>query len=160
MAFRERVMMERLGVSDAALVRREIERNDAAHARTMYGLFGRGWEDPLFYDLVLNTGSVPVDICADLVRRLAESPVFQETEASRATIADKLIEARALALLGDRGAAFSGLAVSARRGKVKLTGVVVQRHLAGECERPAREVPGVSEVENHIVAVRSRVGSV
>lgn len=160
MAFRERVMMKRLHISDAALVRREIERNDAAHARTVYGLFGRRWEDPLFYDLVLNTDSVPVDTCVELMRRLAESPAFQETEESRAAIADKLLEARVLATLGDRGATFSGLEAIARGGKLKLTGVVVQPHLAGVCERLAREVPGVSEIENRIVAVRSPPGSV
>ncbi|MBA2721838.1 MAG: hypothetical protein H0U56_02840 [Methylibium sp.] len=40
-------MMERLGISDASVVRQEIERNDAAHVRTMSGLFGLDWEDPL-----------------------------------------------------------------------------------------------------------------
>jgi cytidylate kinase len=157
MAFRERVMMERLGINDASVVRREIERNDAAHARAMHGLFGVDWENPFLYDLVLNTESVPIESCVKLLRLLAESPALQETEDSRSVIADKLLETRIRALLTDRG--ISGIEVAARKGKVTLTGMVFAQSMANT-NQLVREVAGVTEVDNRIVVVRSPAGSV
>jgi cytidylate kinase len=63
MPFRERVLMERLGQKDAALARREVLRNDAAHNGTMQRLFGVHWEDPSLYAIVLNTARVSVPKC-------------------------------------------------------------------------------------------------
>jgi cytidylate kinase len=163
MAFRERVMMERLGINDASVVRREIERNDAAHARTMHRLFDLDWEDPLLYHLVLNTESVAIETCVKLVRALAESPALQETEESRSVIADKLLETRVRALLSvplGIGAGFTGIEATARKGKVTLAGVTSQSQSAAEIERLVRGVAGVTEVENRIVVVRPRAGSV
>lgn len=163
MAFRERVMMERLGINDATVVRREIERNDAAHARTMHGLFGLDWENPLLYDLVLNTESVPIETCVKLVRLLAESPAYQETEDSRSVIADKLLETRIRAVLTDRlrvGINVVGIEAAARKGKVTLTGTVDETQLTSEAEQLVRRVAGVTDVDNRIVVVRTRAGSV
>ena len=79
MPFREKVLIERLGVGIAANAKREIERNDAAHNGTMQRLFGIDWEDPSLYATVLNTARVPVVDCVEQIIRLAESPTFQET---------------------------------------------------------------------------------
>src|SRR5919197_958082 len=49
------VLMQRLGVNDRALARREIERNDAAHNGTMQKMFGIDWTDASHYAIVLNT---------------------------------------------------------------------------------------------------------
>lgn len=163
MAFRERVMMERLGIKEASVVRREIERSDAAHARTIRGLFGLDWENPLLYHLVLNTESVPVEACVKFVRLLAESPAFQETEDSRSALADKLLETRVRTLLTDRygaGAGITGLEASARKGKVTLNGVTFQSELVAEAEQLVRGVAGVTEVANCIIVVQSRPGAI
>ena len=156
MACRERVMMERLGINDASVVRREIERNDAAHARTMRGLFGLDWEDPRIYHLVLNAEALPIETCVTLLRLLAESPAFQETEESRSVIADKLLETRIRALLTDqRGvkAEIAGIEVAARKGKVTLSGMVFQSQSVDESKQLVRSVAGVTEVDSSNVVV-------
>jgi cytidylate kinase len=163
MAFRERVMMERLGVKEASVVRREIERSDAAHARTMHGLFGLGWENPLLYHLVLNAEYVPIETCVKLVRLLAESPAFQETEDSRSVAADKLLETRIRAALTDRlraGINAVGIEAAARKGKVTLTGTVSETQSGSEAEQLVRGVAGVTGVDNRILVVRTRAGSI
>jgi cytidylate kinase len=163
MAFRERAMMARLGIKEASVVRREIERSDAAHARTMYGLFGLDWEDPLLYHLVLNTESVPIETCVKLVRLLAEGPAFRETEDSRSVIADKLLETRIRAVLADRlkvGIYAIGIEAAVRQGKVTLTGTVGETRLASEAEQLVRAVAGVTDVDNHILVVRPHAGNV
>src|SRR5204863_9350470 len=45
MAFRERVMMERLGLKDTNEARVEIEKSDAAHSLIMRRGFGVDWQD-------------------------------------------------------------------------------------------------------------------
>jgi cytidylate kinase len=156
MAFREKVMMERLGVTDRAVVRREIELNDAAHSRTIQGFFGFDWRDPLLYDIVLNTGLVPLKTCVQLLRLLAESPEYQETEESRGVLEDKLLEARVRAVLLDHfgfGMGVSGIEVAVAKGKVTLTGAAIHRELINDAEKLVRGVEGVKEVDDRIMVV-------
>ena len=163
MAFRERVMMERLGISEESVVRREIERNDAAHVRTMSGLFGLDWEDPRLYHLVLNTEVLPVEACVGVVRLLAQSPTYQETSEARSVIADKLLETRIRALLTERFADkedFVAIEVAARNGKVMLSGSALRSKVVDEAKQLVRTVAGVTEVDNRIAFVRTRASSV
>ena len=74
--------------------REEIRRSDRAHAARMHAQFGVTWGDPLLYDLVLNTGRVSVESCAQQIAALAQRPEFAETEASRAMLQNLALEAR------------------------------------------------------------------
>jgi cytidylate kinase len=151
MPFRERVMMERLGLKSPSETTSEILQNDVAHARIIRGFFSVNWEDPLLYHVVLNTGSVPVDACVSIVRLLAERPEFQETEETRSLLADKLMESRVRAALGD--AFGTPITIKAANGKVTLMGSTMGP--SGNVEEVVRAIPGVTEVENRIVVVRS-----
>lgn len=156
MAFRERVMMERLGVKDANVVRREIERSDAAHSRVVLGSFGLNWENPLLYHAVLNTESVPVATCVRAVRLLTDDPAFQETEATKSALRDKLVEWKVRTVLAERHAVavgMPGIEVSVTNGKVLLLGTIDHSQLSNVLMQTAREVPGVTDVESHLVAV-------
>jgi hypothetical protein len=150
MGFRERVMTRRLGL-DAAAARREIDRSDAAHAAIVRSFFGVDWQNPLIYHLVLNTGSVPIETCVTIVRLLAERPEFQETEETRSVLADKLVESRVRAALGDAFA--TPVDIRVEKGKVTLTGTTMGP--IGNVEEIVRSVPGVTDVENRVVVVRS-----
>ena len=151
MPSRERVMVERLGLKSPSEAMREILQNDAAHARIMRGFLGVNWEDPQLYHVVLNTGAVPVDACVSIVRLLAERPEFQETEETRSVLADKLMESRVRTALGDAFA--TPITIKVAMGKVTLTGTTMSP--VGNVEELVRSVPGVTEVENRIVVVRS-----
>jgi cytidylate kinase len=151
MPSRERVMAERLGLKSPSEATSEILQNDAAHARIMRGSFGVNWEDPQLYHVVLNTGSVPVDVCVSIVRLLAERPEFQETEETRSVLTDKLVESRIRAALGDAFA--TPIDIRIEKGKVTLTGTTLGP--ISNVEEVVRGIPGVTEVENRIVVVRS-----
>jgi cytidylate kinase len=148
MPSRERVMMERLGLKNPGEATSEILQNDAAHARIMRSFFGVNWEDPQLYHVVLNTGSVPIDACVSVVRLLAERPEFQETEETRSGLADKLLESRVRAALGD--ASDRPVTIKAVKGKITLTGTTMRP--IGNVEELVRSVPGVAEVENRTAA--------
>jgi cytidylate kinase len=153
MPFRERVIMERLELKDPSEARSEIERNDAAHERIMRGFFRVSWQDPQLYHLVLNTGSVPVETCVRVVRLLTDDPAFQETEASRAILADKLIETRvrtALGALASERTIGTGLNIVVTAGKVTLSGVIGQGGDLASTVDKVRQIEGVKDVENNV----------
>jgi cytidylate kinase len=146
---------------DRAAARREIERNDAAHRRTLRAAFGVEREDPLLYDLVLNTGRVSIETCARLVRQLTESPEFSVTEASQTILGDKALEARIHARLGERFTAATGvsnLKAHARAGRVVLDGIAIHPDLAAEAGAIAGAIPGATHVANRIEVVRGPRG--
>ena len=143
-------MMTRLNWTDPAIARREIERNDAAHASTMQRFFGATWESPELYDIVLNTERVPVAACVDYVQSLAQRPEFQESEQSRSVLQDKLIEVRARGALDNLLGARSGndlVEVNVDKGHVVVSGFVTDKEMLKRIEGAVRSVPGVARVE-------------
>lgn len=160
MAFRERTMMKRLGTDDRGMVRREIERSDAAHEQTISGFFGVDWTAPELYHLVLNTQSIPVETCVRALRLLADDQAFVETAETRGSLADKLTEWRVRSTLadGNRSAALNHLDVSARDGYVILTGIATHSQAATLAAQTVRTVPGVRDVETRLVVSPSFSG--
>jgi cytidylate kinase len=150
---RERVLMQRLGIDDRAAARREIERNDAAHNGTMQRLFGIDWTDPALYSLVLNTARIKVEDCVEHIVRVAQSPAFQETCASRMALNDQLILSKVHSALDRRfGSSSSALGIEAEvaAGKVMLRGALSDPHMIAETIRLMHTIPGVQGVESRI----------
>ena len=156
MKYRTRCMMDRLGVTDAAVARREIERNDAAHTRTMRQFFDADWENPLHYHLTLNTGSLPVSACVEQIRLLTANPMFKATEESRGKLTDKLVETRIrMALEQSASSGLDGrmIDIAVQSGKVTLTGATSRQSEISNLEGVIRQTKGVTSVENQIVRV-------
>jgi len=150
---RERVLMERLGINDAAIARREIERNDAAHNGTMQRLFGIDWTDPALYALVLNTARISVADCVEHIVKVAEAPAFQETAQSRTALDDQLILSKVYSALDRRfGSSSTALGIEAdvAAGRVVLRGALSDQRLIAETVRLMHEIPGVTAVESRI----------
>jgi cytidylate kinase len=160
MELREQSVMERRA-KDRDAARQEIERNDLAHKRSLQAWFGVEREDPLLYDLVLNTGRLSAERCARLVGELVASPELRETEASRAILDDKALEAHMRVKLAERfgaGTGVSGIEATARLGKVVLKGIAVHATLAEEAGKIVGALAGVRDVDNRIEVVRGPRG--
>jgi cytidylate kinase len=161
MEVRERAVMERSGLKDRSAARREIERNDAAHKRTLQVAYGVDREDPLLYDLVLNTNRNSIETCAKLVCDLAESPEFHETDASRAFLNDKALESHIRIKLGEHfttGMGVTGVEAAVNGGKVVLTGTAIHTTLVADASKIVGEIAGVKEVVNRMVVVHGPRG--
>ncbi len=159
--FRVKVLMERMAIDDERLARKEIEQNDAAHSRTMLRLFRASWRDPLRYDVVLNTERVPVSECVRQIVTLTRSSAFRETEASRAALTHRTLEARVNAALHRRfGRPTRNLivdvAVDGGTGKLSLRGAAADRATVREVVEAIESVPGLPELENELVVMRPR----
>lgn len=153
MADRERVLMQRMGISDPATARREIERNDAAHNGTMQRMFGIDWTDPALYTLVLNTARIPVSDCVEHIVRVVESAPFQETEAARTALLDQLILSKVHSALDRRfGSTTLALGIEAEvlGGRVVLKGALSDQRMVAEAVRLMHTIPGVRGVESRI----------
>ncbi len=159
MDFREKVLMDRVGIASRAEAAREIIRNDEAHNGTMQRLFGIDWTDPSLYALTLNTARIPIADCVEQIARAAESAAFAETEASRNTLLDPLIEKRVHAALEKRFGsppAKLGLTTTVSGGKVILTGAMSDERLIAEAIRLMHTIEGVKGVESQIGHVAFR----
>jgi hypothetical protein len=159
MSARIRVMMERLGVSDAEAVRQEIERFDAAHARAIRTTFGIDEEDALLYDAVLNTARLPVEACVAAVCTLARQGAYRDARSTQSALANRLLEAEINSALTEEigiGMAPSGVRVSATDGRVTLSATSSNGNLRARAERVAARIAGVREIDNRIVSVPTR----
>jgi cytidylate kinase len=162
MNFRVSVMMERLGSRDAEAVRDELERFDAANARTLRASFNVEQEDALLYHLVLNTDRLPVDACVNAVCQLAEHPCFRDRATTRRELADRLLEVKVNSALTEEigtGMAPAGVGVSAVNGRITLVGTSSNGALRKQAEKVAHQVEGVCQIENRIVSVPARGGA-
>ena len=159
MEFRVRVMMERQGRNDAPAVRVEIERFDAARARTLRAYFNVEQEDARLYHIVLNTERLSVDACVAAVCKLAESPQFRDTFESRSALANKLLEAKISSALVDHisvAMAPLGLSVSIANGKITLAGTTCSGSLRKRAEEIAHASAGMLQIDNRILSVPTR----
>lgn len=156
MANRIKRMMERMGIADEAVARREIERSDNAHSRVMHSFFGTDWENPVNYHIVLNTACVPIQTCIDEVRMLAECNELKATETSRGILADKIIEARIRGAIDDdkaTGMHSRNFDIEVTGGKVAISGAALSQPQIDAVLQLVRNVDGVTGVENDIVFV-------
>ena len=159
MDFRVRVLMERTGRKDAANVRDEIERFDAARARSLRAYFNVEQEDAGLYHIVLNTERLSVDACVNAICKLADGPRVRDTFRSRSALANKLLEAKISSALVEHisvAMAPLGLSVSVDDGKVTLAGTTCSGSLRARAEKIAHASAGMLKIDNRIVSVPTR----
>jgi cytidylate kinase len=162
MDFRVRVLMVRLGTTDANAVRERIERYDAARARTMRAYFDIEQEDPRLYHIVLNTQRLSIETCVKTVSELAKRARFQDNAAIRPTLANKLVEAKISSALVEhisQVAAPLGVSVSVANGEVTLSGTTSSGSVRMRAERIAHDIAGACRINNRILSVPSRGGA-
>ena len=156
MDFRVSVMQERLGLDDARLVLREIDRNDAAHTRAMHRFLKFDREKSINYDLVLNTERLAISDCVKQVVSLVESAVFTETDKSQQILTDLILESQIhnrIARNRDLGPSEKHLEVIVGGGNVVIAGAVLSKEIGMSLCDGVRTVPGVKSVTNNMVAV-------
>jgi len=139
-------MMERLASDDEERVAEEIRANDEAHGAIMRRHFGVQWTEPEHYDVVLNTKRVSVDECVSEVLTLVRSPQFEDTERSRAKLADLALAARVRAALRRAPETREArVQVSSASGRITLSGASSTDEMLAFVE-VASAVPGVRDV--------------
>ncbi len=152
-------LMQRLDSDDETQARREIQTNDLAHARILKRLIHADWQDPLLYDLVINSERIPVDEGVALIAHTLQLPSFSETAASKAHLTQLRIETQLQATLSTdtslRGDAASiNFDVDQATHEVTLSGGVRRPATRTRMKAAAADLPGVTNVVDDIQLVR------
>ena len=110
--------------------------------------------------MVINSEKLPTQASIRMLRLLTDDAAFRETAATRAALADKLIEWRVRSALTDRdsGALNSGIEVGVKDGQVMLTGTGQIEGTAKLAEQIVRDIPGVRGIETRIVILHNYGG--
>jgi cytidylate kinase len=154
----ERVEQKQGLTRDAALD--YVRQSDHERAARVKFLYQVNVDDPLLYDVVLNTERLMADEGARLVQEALHEPRFRTSAASQRDLVDLGIAAGAkAAFMASPALGPHRVFVSASGGYVSLSGVVEaegERKLAQEI---VEKMPGVTGVLNEILAVpRGRAG--
>ena len=160
---RARNVMDRVGIADLEVARKEVRRNDAAYARRMQQLFHVDYRDPMLYDMVFNTEKVSVDACIDMIAATVARPENRPTPESTARLEHMVTLAHVRSALRQseitsRPTPSLTMELDPESGELLLSGVADDQAFKDEAERVAREVPGVASVRNELIVVRSVIG--
>ena len=144
-------MMERLNSSDAAQVEKLVAENDESAQAVMRRHFHIDTRDINEYDVGFNTDRMSVEQCVDDVVKMVKSPLFAETDASRAKLRDLALAQHVRAALRTHGStAHCMVRVVAQGGRVELHGKVDYIEHSESCSFIAARIKGVRELENHL----------
>ena len=160
---RARNVMERVGITDLDVARKEVRRNDAAYARRMQHLFHVDYRDPMLYDMTFNTEQVSVDACVGMIAATVARPEKQPTPESTAKLEQMVTLAHVRSALRrseitSRPTPSLTIELDPETGEIVLSGVADNEEFKFEAERLARDVPGVASVRNELIVVRSAIG--
>ena len=153
----ERVRAERierqqgLTADGARELVREADRDLASRVRFLYHL---DWENPLLYDVVINTDRTSVARAVAVLREWLTDSRFAPTDASRGTVRDRSVLALAQAALRANPLTRTrGLGVTVAGGVVTLNGRVEDDAERNAAEACVARLPGVISVRNGILIV-------
>jgi cytidylate kinase len=141
---------EGLGPEAALRLVRQHDRERAMRVRFLYHV---DWDDPLAYDLVVNTEDLTAADGAGLIGAALRGPRFEATPAAQREVRDwsAVAGARAALMADARTRGLWLQEVSCRDGRLTLRGTVGLEGVRQLAEELARAIPGVDAVVNEIV---------
>ena len=146
-------LLERGFTEQTAL--RAIEESDRERAGFISYAFGKDWDDPGLYDVLLNMDKLSIPLAVDTITGIARSEEITSCSLdSMETLAKMALSARAEAAIEEAGLSYApSLSVTvsvAEMGNVRLEGTVgdeISKVRAGEV---VQAVSGVQTVDNRI----------
>jgi hypothetical protein len=150
MDYRIEQVKNRRGLSGES-AREFLKDLDRVRNRRLRALFNIDWQDPVGYDLVVNTTGMSSDTAAQLISEAARRPEYQATVESEKAFRDLTVTARVqAALITSPKTRNVILNVRSDNGNVSISGILADPDLEQEIVRIARAVPGVAEVNTDI----------
>jgi cytidylate kinase len=144
--YRVKAVMGDLGL-DRAKARRYIEDVDEDRRRWVRSVYAVSWEDAANYDIVLNLAHVSMENAATVLMQMAQLPDFQTTPASRRSMEDLRLAAKARTLLArDERTHGASVKVRADNGVVNVTYLPQDAKLAKAIPDACRDLPGLEDI--------------
>ena len=124
---------------------------DRVRSRRFHALFNEDWQDPVAYDMVLNSSHIAADTATALIVDAISRPEFQPTAESLKAFQDLTTTARVqAALITAPKTRNVVLNVKCEDGGVLVSGILADPELEKEIVRIAKDVPGVTSVTTDI----------
>ena len=159
--FAQRVqwLMEAIDTDDRGVAEAEIRRSDESNASRMQDQFGVQWNEPVLFDMVLNTDRLTVDSCVQQIKALLQRPEFAETAQSRALLQGLALSARVRAALRAHEATDGvDITIDSVDGRITLRGMVADAGEQSAAVQVSAGVPGVQSVDDQLrVMKRSKL---
>jgi cytidylate kinase len=134
------------GLDPAAALDR-VRQSDRERGGRVSFLYHVDLENPLLYDLVINTDRLETEEGARLVQQALQHPRFRSTEASRLTMRDLSLVAQARAVLvADPVTSGRSISVDCTDGLVSLGGRIEEWAVRRAAEQALGRVPGIREI--------------
>jgi cytidylate kinase len=134
---------------------RQSDRDRAARIKFLYDV---DWDNPLLYDLVLNTERVTVTDAVRILQEALGGDRYQPSAESLGEVKDQSITARAkAALLAHPATRDLQLTSICKNGQLSISGRVEREDLRQVAEEVVGGIPGVTGVLNEIVVLPPRV---
>ena len=151
---RVRSLMERGFDREVAI--RALQKSDHEREAFIKFAFGRAWDAPELYDLVLNMDNLSVALAADTVVHLARTEEIQARSAdAMKSLAMLGLARRAEASLIEAGFSSAALSVTVTEpGRVQVAGAVATDSTRLKAERVLKGVKGVESVDIQLKAAR------
>ena len=110
-------------------------------------MYAVSWEDAANYDVVLNLAQVSMENAATVLMNMAQLPDFQMTPASRRSMEDLRLAARARTMLAqDERSHAASVKVRADNGVVNVTYLPQDARLASSIPEVCKDLPGASDI--------------
>ncbi len=134
---------------------RAIEESDRERAGFISYAFGKDWDDPGLYDVILNMDKLSIPLAVDTIVAVAGSREIASCSLdSMESLAKMALTARAEAAIEEAGLSYGpSLTVTVsveEMGKVRLHGTVGEEKSKVRAEEAVRDVKGVEAVDNRI----------
>jgi hypothetical protein len=156
LAQRVQWLMAQLDTDDADLAEAEIKRSDHSNATRMHDQFGVTWNDPVLFDMVLNTERLSVDTCVQLIKTLLQRDEFAQTDASLALLQGMALSAHVRSALRRQPHTHrADVTVRCIDGRVTLSGIVVDPDERAAVARVTAGVAGVREVDDQLRVMKA-----
>jgi cytidylate kinase len=146
MKFRVAAVMETQGI-DATAAKNHVHRMDAHRDKWVRFLYGVDWQDPSFYDLIVNLEKLSVDEACEVLTRAARLERYRWTEESKQKAADLALVARVTAELARGGELFHGrLELTVKAEIFTLCGSVRSERARDDLRAAAEQAIGEAEL--------------
>ena len=136
---------------DDQAARTYIRELDRVRSRRVRALFNADWQDPISYDLVINSSRLSAETAAQLIGTAAQSAEYQTTAETEKAMQDLTMTSRVqAALITSNKTRNVILTVRSDSGRVHISGILADTELEKEVVRIAKEIPGVTDVVTDI----------
>jgi cytidylate kinase len=148
---RTRRIIER-GAKDQKEAAGVLRRSDRDSGGFIRAYFDVDWENPEFYDLMINTRSLSVDAAARMILESTRSLEIKEGgKRGQEKLADlALVQKVQASLLVVLGSGLRQIKILAEKGIVTLEGTVPSNVLKEDCQGAVARIKGVTRVENRL----------